>query len=231
MKIWAYWEGPKPLWIQRCQETIENHSHGELEVLNADSFQSLWVNDRDLDLDKLCLAHKADFIRIYMLKHYGGLWLDLDCVVMSDLRPMLKTTKHWDFIAYKHWTGAISNAFIGCKPESLTASHYYARAVRILRKGNKFDWTELGEGCIHDAYAKVKAPRLRLAVDFVSPVCWSDNGKFFGSDIHFFNPNSLAYMLCHHLIAKDGNGDKLLDENTFFSFLLKKSNENRISTP
>ena len=65
--IWMYWEGPKPLWIHRCQQTVFWHCD-DVRLLGPadDELQPLF---REVDLSKLCLAHKADFIRAYMMSN------------------------------------------------------------------------------------------------------------------------------------------------------------------
>lgn len=233
-KIWTYWEGPLPEWIRLCQISIENHSHGSLVVLNEQTFESLWINDRDIDLSNLKLAQKADFVRIYMLKHYGGLWIDTDCIIMKDLQPMLKTCELWDFVAYKDWSGSISNAFIGCCENSKTADFYYKTVCSILRQCREISWTEIGQNVIHTTYSTIKADRLRLAVDFVMPYCWSDNNKFFikrSDEEHetIVNSNALTYMMSNQSIKNfKGDFNSLIENDTFFSFLIRKSNENCI---
>jgi hypothetical protein len=56
--IWMYWEGPKPLWIHRCQQTVFWHCD-DVRLLGPedDELQPLF---REVDLSKLCMAHKAE---------------------------------------------------------------------------------------------------------------------------------------------------------------------------
>src|SRR5438067_12216062 len=85
--IWLYWEGPQPAYISLCCQTVFAHNSNVM-VLDRTSFDHLFTHDRDIDIDALSLNHKSDFIRAYLLKHYGGLYVDADCVVMQDLWPV-----------------------------------------------------------------------------------------------------------------------------------------------
>lgn len=232
MKIWMYWEGPLPEWIRLCQESIKKHSGGEFIILDDKSFDQIRTEDRDIPIEKLYVAHRADFIRAYVLKHFGGLWFDSDCIVMFDLKPLLETCKSWDFIAYKQQSGRLSNSLLGCKEDSITANDFYSAIVAKLRKALKINWTEIGETCLYIAYAK-KLPRLRLSTECVCPYCWSNNAPFLKKktdEQHSknYNPHALCYMMSNHSIKWLKGIDDILDDDTLFSFLIRKSNENCI---
>lgn len=234
MKIWMYWEGPLPEWIRLCRESIERHAPGEVVLLNDTSFERYRVG-HDVDISGLYVAHKADYIRAHMLRHYGGLWIDSDCLAIQSLVPVLKTCELWDFVAFKQWSGNLANNFIGAKKDSLTAKVFYESIVKILTRSKKIGWTEIGENCLHIAYKEVSVPRLRLAVDAISPYCWTDNQKFLvkrtdEDHAKFFNPSSLCYMVSHHMIKGLKDYPSVLDSDTYFSYLVRKSNENSIPT-
>lgn len=234
MKIWMYWEGPLPEWIKLCQESVEKHANNSVLILNDATFKDFRVNDA-VDISGLYVAHKADYIRAHMLRHYGGLWIDSDCLVIQSLVPLLRTCELWDFVAFKQWSGNLANSFIGAKKDSRTAKVFYDSIVKILTRSKNIKWTEIGENCLHIAYKEVMVPRLRLAVDAVSPYCWTDNQKFLvkrfdEEHAKFFNPSSICYMLSHHMIKGLKDYPSILDNNTYFSYLVRKSNENSILT-
>jgi hypothetical protein len=85
--IWLYWEGPRPGYIDLCLQSVLLQ-HPDAHLLDRAGFDRLWRSDRDLPIDDLSLNHKSDFIRAYLLQHYGGLYLDMDCIVLRSLAPI-----------------------------------------------------------------------------------------------------------------------------------------------
>ncbi len=90
--IWLYWEGPKPDYISLCWRTVFEHNSG-VTLLDRAAFDRLFVQDRDIDIDGLAVNHRSDFIRAYLLNHYGGLYVDADCLVLQDLSSVLEKAR------------------------------------------------------------------------------------------------------------------------------------------
>src|SRR5215469_8867615 len=142
LPIWLYWEGDMPAWISKCHETI--FAHGDnVQLIDPVKFDALRDRDRDIDLSKLCTAHRADFIRAFLLAKFGGLWIDSDCIVMQSLIPLLQAANEYDFIGYKERGGYVSNNFMAAKPGSIIAASYYKCICAILRSGQKIEWLTL----------------------------------------------------------------------------------------
>lgn len=109
--IWAFWEyeergQPKPgkegAWVGLNVETWRKH---------APDFEIRLVNDSNLhefvpDLPKEYYrfpytSAKSDFIRAALLYHHGGIYMDTDFMVMSDLKPVLDLLKTNEVVAYR----------------------------------------------------------------------------------------------------------------------------------
>ena len=45
------------------------------------------------DLSFLSIPQKADYIRLSLLKKYGGIWLDSDIIVIKNLQPIIDKLK------------------------------------------------------------------------------------------------------------------------------------------
>ena len=121
--VWLYWEGPLPDWIAACRQTIFAHCP-DVRLLDWTTFDQLWDSDRDLDIHRLSVAHRADFIRAFLLARIGGLWIDSDCLVMRDLQPVFDLLETHDFVAHAERQGHISNGFIAAAPDSVIARAY-----------------------------------------------------------------------------------------------------------
>src|SRR5690606_2883659 len=90
----------KPPYIDMCLELFHKKCKNVYDVIILDekSVYKYLPNLRK-DLDKLPLALKADYIRVALLYKYGGLWLDADTIVITDLHEIKeKLDEGWDFV-------------------------------------------------------------------------------------------------------------------------------------
>jgi len=228
--VWLYWEGATPDWILACRETICRNAP-EVRLLDAAGFEKLRKHDLDIRLETLPIALKADFIRAHLLAHYGGFWLDSDCILSRDISPLLKQLNAHDFIAHRERSGLVSNAFIGARPNSRIASRYYARVCSVLRSGRPLGWTSLGSEPLTKILDHAEEHWLELDCDLVQPVCWSKPEVFFATgpkSAHQgrFDEKPWCYMLSNQEVVKyvkTHPGKSLLHEGTFFRFLLHQA--------
>jgi hypothetical protein len=230
LPVWAYWEGSCPPWIEECRRTITAHAP-TARLLTPESFAGLRDRDHDIDLGRLAVVHRADFIRAFLLARHGGLWLDSDCIVMQPLRPLLERIQEHDFVAHRERSGLVSNGFMGARPGSRIAALYYERLCRILRSRHGLGWTSLGSQPLNEVLAVAGVPWLELPCESVQPVCWSNPAAFFARGprpVHEagFDARALCYMLSNTEVKKhmaaDASGD-LLERDTFFRFLVDAS--------
>ena len=80
--IYTFWEGPKPAYIELCQETW-GFDYVELNYSNLHQYT-------ELPIDKLrlfTLPKVADCVRAHVLRDNGGQWLDADTIMLSDQLP------------------------------------------------------------------------------------------------------------------------------------------------
>lgn len=230
MKIWSFWEGPKPHWIQKCQDSLTFHGGNNVSILDWNGFKKIWTEDTDLPINELYVVQKSDFIRSYLLHHFGGMWIDADCLIMKDLSPILESCRHWDFLYYRQKSGDISNAFIGAKKGSEVADHFYRGVRWRIKQPQPIGWLDLGCRKLTEALNLINGNTLQLSHEMVAPYDWNEGGVYFnkGEDHeleHLSKPNALCHMLSNHSIkghdpqiAKDLN-----DKKTLFSFLMRKS--------
>jgi hypothetical protein len=209
---------------------VHHHGGSLVRSLDWDSFDKLCKIDRHLSIKDLYVSHRADYIRSYLLRHYGGIWIDADCLIMKDLAPLAATAEVWDYIFYKQRDGAISNAFIGARTDSETARHFYDGIVWRLCQEEAIGWTDLGQTKLVEAINNADANCLQLATESISAVDWSESSSFCekGSpDDHSkkYYPRSLAVMLSNHSMGGMHSevNDSLMHKDSLFQFLVKKS--------
>lgn len=95
-KIWIFWwQGIEnaPIIVQRCFSSVKEHlSDWEIILITEDNYRE-YASFPDHILQKLengqiTLTHFSDLLRLELLIHYGGLWLDATIFCTSDHVPM-----------------------------------------------------------------------------------------------------------------------------------------------
>lgn len=75
-KIWLFWDGPMPLIVKDCLNKVQLlHPDYKVYILNNQNIKDYC----DIDFEaftSITFQQKADLIRLYLLYHYGGYWLD-----------------------------------------------------------------------------------------------------------------------------------------------------------
>lgn len=231
--VWTYWEGPCPAWVRACRRTMARHLPA-LRLLDPQSFERLRADDADraIDLSHLHVAHRADFIRAYLLARHGGLWIDADCLVMQPLVEVLALLARHDFVAHRAKGGVLSNAFIGARPGSRIAAAYYARVRHAVATRQRFGWNWLGGDLLTEVVRQDARGFHELPAERVQPICWSRPQDFIaerdaGAHEAQVNREAWTYMLSNVELGKRFPGaagrDALLRDRSFFLHLLKRS--------
>ena len=233
LPVWLYWEGDLPAWIGECRKTILAHT-ANVHLLTPESFNELRDIDLDIKLENLCIAHRADFIRAFLLYKCGGLWVDSDCIVLKRLQPLLDTLNFYEFIGYRERSGEVTNNFMGASLNSSIAKDYYNKVCEILRCGQTIEWLTLGSKALTAVLNESHAPWCELKVEEIQPICWSNPGAFFQKAIdqvheRSLDPGSYCYMVSANMVRgylEQHQYPNLLDNDTFFSYLLRVSEMN-----
>jgi hypothetical protein len=127
-------------------------------------------------------GQRADYIRIMLMKKYGGVWLDADTLIMRDLSIL----KEWIDEYGCFWGGAKGNltGVIGFQPKHPAADWFYKEICNTLKeKGDNIYWTNLG------------------------PMIFDKFMSTFGKKKHFNIPKRSFYYLswngCHKVITAE----------------------------
>ncbi len=235
--VWVYWEGPMPGYIELCCETIRAHNrHVRVEVLDRGGFDALFLHDRDLPIDALILPHKADFIRAYLLAHYGGLYLDADCIVLTSLDFVFDLADANGFVGYRDPLGYMSASFMTSAPGGAVIRDHYERVCAVLRSRRERGWLDLSSVPLDQAVAAHPKWAHILPTERVMPISWQASERL--SERHSdavhelsFRSDAAMYMLSNNTIksrratrvlAHMPPADLLVD-SYFLSFLFRRA--------
>lgn len=230
LPVWMYWEGECPEWIRKCQETVFAHA-ADVRLLSPTDFDKLRDGDRDIDLKRLHVAHRADYIRAFLLARYGGLWIDSDCLVMQSLGPTLDSLRDYDFMAHRERSGYVANNFIAARPGSKIAGAFYKRICDTLRSRKPLGWISLGGEPLTELLKATDVGWCEIESEIIEPIGWDNPGAFFAvnsSSEHqrLLNRRAICYLLsnCEVQRFQAANPSRtLLEEGTFFNYLVSKA--------
>ena len=157
--IWTYWETRKnhtrPGYLDLCEETWHHHCGDDFEIVRVTPENIIqYIPDILPEWHQIeCLAHKADYLRAVLVHRYGGIWLDSDMIVLSNLSQVIDRLHESgsDFIGCGRPGNRPSNGFFGGKAGSLLLEQYIKSMDALIQsRGNnlRFKWTELGYGLL-----------------------------------------------------------------------------------
>jgi hypothetical protein len=210
--LWVYWElingaTKPPEYIQLCLDIMKKNTSKtfKMVLLNEKNVFD-YIPDLRTDINDLPIALKTDYIRIKLLYLYGGLWMDTDTIVMTDLKLVSdKLDDNVDFISFgctgricknKEGYGKPSNGVIGSQRHGKLITRclnaldkkmnaYYKIAKKRRYKLNYF---ELGKMIIWREYSNLMKidPSYKLYhVPSYADGTRDVNGKWIALDIIF----------------------------------------------
>ena len=85
MKVFTFWEGYLPKYIDLCMYSWE-FFFTVLNFANLHKYTDITPGQLDL-LRNFTLPQVADFVRVHVLRDNGGVWLDADTIMTGDKLP------------------------------------------------------------------------------------------------------------------------------------------------
>jgi len=103
-KIWIYWEGDFPELVNTCIDNIRHKNlNYEVILLNPENVNQ-YSNINFNEINSATPQQKADLLRLDLIYHYGGIWLDASILVYENLdwiQNLLQETKTEIFTFYR----------------------------------------------------------------------------------------------------------------------------------
>lgn len=191
-RIWCLWEpeGSLPPYLQLCLRTIERNAGVPVTLLAPRDVEALAPDlDPGLAAKVRRPGQRSDYYRSHLLAAQGGMWLDVDAVVVGDL--------NWAFEGAETSGLAFRRNQIGISTTPLIAS---SRSPAMLR------WIRLQEGILHELkpgsdllpWTSLGATSLTVAVgddpffqlprSRVAPLPWTQSDRYLS---RFTRPDQL----------------------------------------
>jgi hypothetical protein len=236
--VWSYWEGPKSPLIELCLDTLRIHNP-EVKILTFDTFLEQMEHNKNLipRLRELAPNVQSDFIRSYLLHHYGGVWCDADAIHFQPMTDVTNMLKNYEFFAYREYSDRPANlctALMGSRgPSSKVIAAYHGLHLQLVGSGCEIKNNRLGPTTLMNSRLRNKDEELGLfPVGRVMPIHFSQKSEFhdpmpleqFELLVHPHPQNSIMTMLTHGVIApvKTANREKLMESPSFIGHALRK---------
>src|SRR5262249_21575163 len=167
--------------------------------------------------------------------HYGGAWIDADCIVLRPITPLADSLATHDLIYYREPTGTIATNFFIANAGTPVTRSYYEAVVAHLRAQLPINWLEIGSVPLTLAIQMHPASASLVETETIMPISWTASQRFLDAvpqesledatrgrgRLH--NHSAFCYMLSNHSMPaaiKTMNRTEILRTPIFFSYLI-----------
>ena len=145
MIVWQYWTGPRPAALELCMETVRR-DYEDVRLIDDEQVQAMGAGEI-LTIRGLQPAQHADLIRIWLLAHHGGVWLDCDIlsVLPIPFEALAAETPDAWLIGFRNGRPVFPNPLLigrACDALRELYRRQYELATRLA--GKPIGYTQLG---------------------------------------------------------------------------------------
>ena len=220
MFVYTFWEPREniPFYLQLCMETWKKFLPTATIVLLDYKNIGEFLDVRELGLNlfsgKLTLPQIADAIRVALLAKHGGVWLDIDTIILSSNaeKYFMPDEKHRTVFFGDTEKSALRICFINTPPNSMCMNLWrevIKEKIWNLKSETIVTWDFFGNKFIDD-YVRIHADEIkildmRIAMPQLSLVSESVN----------YQQSDFLYYFLHNHHLKDISADMLLLHNSW----------------
>jgi SAM-dependent methyltransferase len=228
--LWVYWEGPMPDYIAECLDLIRLWHPGWVRLVTRKTFEDeLWTRDRDVPLGRACVVHRSDWVRLYLLRWYGGMYSDLDCIPLRNWQ--LLREEAWrsagGFASFRSTDNHVATSFTASRPGGLLITLAYEAATTTLRRTPSPGWLELASIPMTEAVRGREELVRLLSLEEVQAISWREQERYFDECETFTVPaGAWCMMLSNQCLgerARRMTREELLHGQTRLGWFLKES--------
>lgn len=223
MHLFTYWETPKgaskPGYIDVCEETITKHCSKHF-IVNHVTPKNLkeflpGLNKRMYGIGcnrdpSHIVTIQSDYIRVALLKKYGGVWLDSDTLVLRDFEEVYNILHNLkkDFVysiqsAYKkRYAG---NCFMGSQKDGKVITAYLKILDDMIKDKVRFKWGQLGHKILTPVVQWFHKDCYKIDQRKIYPIKIEQAGLFFKEEkrmMSLIDDDTLCFTLYNSLFPK-----------------------------
>lgn len=180
-----YWEQPPGVvrapYLDLCLESVRANAAGvNVTIVDENTiFDVSSTVSRDNWSRLASIPHRADYARTHLIHEYGGLWLDIDCLVMRPLVTLLEILDETEVAGWGTGGGNFSIGMFAARPGASLISEWLTVQEHILRSSEasrQLGWTALGADIMTPL--SQRHDFARWPVQTVAPVPWWEWRRF-----------------------------------------------------
>lgn len=191
--LFIFWEDRpgkrRPPYIDPCKQTFIKHCSADfdLQIVNSSSpivpeMPKAWYT-----LPKLC--QKADVLRVFLVEKYGGIWFDIDTIMVRSplpiIEPIDKGKCEFTYFKFAKLSPGIPlNGFFGARRNSSIMAMWKEEIMRRISKPNPSNW-EFGQLSLAEVMKKSNRGAMELPLNWVYQLEDRDDYFKLGQGIHY----------------------------------------------
>jgi hypothetical protein len=96
------WTGSNPLpdILALCRASVVRHNGADFKIIVVTPENLREYVDPHPAYEYLSLVHRADYLRLYLLHQYGGIYLDMDTIALRSLKQTYADLSRYDLVTY-----------------------------------------------------------------------------------------------------------------------------------
>lgn len=177
--VFIYWVGKTYALIELFRKIMIFHSNKgmnyRLHILNENNLNE-YVPELPSGFHQLHPAYQADYVRVAVVERFGGLWLDSDTLVMSNLSLLFKVLESHQGFFIRENNQHLCNGVFGSRAGTpLMAQWRNEIYQRIEQNPNPILWSELGNIWLQKTFEKttlLNDYQIYEGLDTMYPVNW-----------------------------------------------------------
>ncbi len=235
-----YWEDSpgcsRPPYLDLALETIKRHSGSYEVVLLNDKSVRDYIKIPNILKRFTEIAHKADYIRFNLLYEYGGVWLDIDSILLRNIEEAVDPfIANYDYIGYGREYGKPSMGFMACQKGCKLLEMHIDEVDRVLHQKRwkrlpfsmvKLGWSELGYDILWNIANRCDYYHHERKM--FAPTVWSEWEFFYRTDVNideYLSHNPFAVVLYNKMMFdkfKDVSIEEIINGDTLLSKLFRR---------
>ncbi|QIO10173.1 capsular polysaccharide synthesis protein [Acinetobacter lanii] len=170
-KIFAFWESNEkiPAYLELCKATwIKNIPNLEIHIINHSNLHEYIGDTYDLEkLKKISFPMQSDIISAAVLEKFGGLFMDLDCLITENIFSKFENLSEKKLIGFGYPNVGMHLAVLFSKEKGNPILREWRKTAqeRLNNIPDKYDWSFFGNSILNPLLKSEKYKDYHLILD------------------------------------------------------------------
>ncbi len=230
--LWVYWEGPRPPFVQLCLDLLLAFNP-DSQLLGPAEIHAVQP-PFPVDIDRLTVLHRSDYLRSHYLMHFGGIYCDADCIPLKPFGAVYDMARDspGGFCGYDSTDNTIGANFMASMSGGSVIARQYQIITQNVRTKPKLEWLDVSSVPMTWAVREVGRDQCVILPErLIQPVRWYSMDQMFiqqSDEDHgrHYVPDAFCYMLSNQCLgerARSMSRAELLQSDCFISYLFRNA--------